>query len=195
MGQSAADSPDDPGQQEDPLKQGQERAREAVESGKGKMEKASGSLAKGKPGDAAEEQQGAVEDLQRARQEVEEQLEELRKDQQMEELVQLEQIFREMLEKQKGASLAVLNLDEKREQQNNAQLKRAQRIELRGVEVVERELSQQAEEAEGLLVGEGKSVVVYNVVEGMKHDLESLAIFSMTKTRMTLFSVHRRRWR
>ena len=87
-----------------------------------------------------------------------ERLDELRNEQQMEALVQLEQLFREMLEKQKVASATTLALDEKRNGQDG-RLRRADRIELRTAEATERELSESAAEAEGMLLSDGTSVV------------------------------------
>ena len=174
MGESGGGEPSDPGQQQDPMKEGQDRAKKAVEDAKGKMNKASGSLAGGNPGGASESQGGALDDLEKAREEVQQQLDELQQEQQMEALVQLEAIFREMLEKQKEASGSTLTVDEKRVGQEG-KLRRADRIQLRTVEVAERELADKASEAEGLLLDEGTSVVVRNVVEGMKHDLVAIA--------------------
>ena len=92
----------------------------------------------------------------------------------MEALVQLEQMFSEMLEKQRQGSSKVLVLDEKRKIQDG-RLKRADRIELRSVEILERKLSEKSEEAVNLLNDEGSSVVVRNVVEGMQNDLLAIA--------------------
>ena len=114
-----SDSSDgDPGEQQDPLKEGQKRAQEAVESAQSKMGEASENLAQGSPGGASENQEQALEDLERAKEEVEEQLEELKQDQKMEALVQLEQMFTEMLERQEQATAKVLVLDEKRNKQD-----------------------------------------------------------------------------
>ena len=164
----------DQSEQQDPLKDGQKRAQEAVESAESKMGKASESLAQGSPGGASESQEQALEDLEKAKEEVEKQLEELKQDQKMEALVQLEKMFKEMLERQEKATAKVLVLDEKRNNQDG-KLRRADRIELRSVELQERELSEKSKEVEGLLVDDGASVVVRNVVEGMKNDLIALA--------------------
>ena len=171
---SSGDSEGDSSEQQDPLKDGQKRAQEAVESAQSKMGKASESLAQGSPGGASESQEQALEDLEKAKEEVEKQLEELKKDQKMEALVQLEQMFKEMLEIQEEATAKVLVLDGKRNNQDG-KLRRADRIELRSVELQERDLSEKSKEAEGLLVDDGASVVVRNVVEGMKNDLIALA--------------------
>jgi len=164
----------DPSEQQDPLKDGQKRAQEAVESAQSKMGKASESLAQSSPGGASESQEQALEDLERAKEEVEKQLEELKQDQKMEALVQLEQMFKEMLERQEEATAKVLVLDEKRNNQDG-KLRRADRIELRSVELLERGLTEKSEEVENLLTDDGASVVVRNVVEGMKNDLIALA--------------------
>ncbi|MEC9327469.1 MAG: hypothetical protein VYC63_06095 [Verrucomicrobiota bacterium] len=164
----------DPSEQQDPLKDGQKRAQEAVESAQSKMGKASESLAQSSPGGASESQEQALEDLERAKEEVEKQLEELKQDQKMEALVQLEQMFKEMLERQEEGTAKVLVLDEKRNNQDG-KLRRADRIELRSVELLERGLSEKSEEVENLLTDDGASVVVRNVVEGMKNDLIALA--------------------
>ena len=121
-------SDEDSNQQQDPLKEGQEKAQDAIDSAKEKMEA----------------------------------------------LVQLEQMFSEMLEKQQQGSSKVLVLDEKRKIQDG-RLKRADRIELRSVEILERKLSEKSEEAVNLLNDEGSSVVVRNVVEGMQNDLLAIA--------------------
>ncbi|RZO14346.1 MAG: hypothetical protein EVB09_09095 [Verrucomicrobiaceae bacterium] len=168
------DSDEDASEQQDPLKDGQKRAQEAVESAQSEMGKASESLAQGSPGGASKNQEQALEDLEKAKEEVEKQLEELQQDQKMEALVQLEQMFIEMLERQEEATAKVLVLDEKRNKQDG-KLRRADRIELRSVELLERDLSEKSKEAEGLLVDDGASVVVRNVVEGMKNDLIALA--------------------
>ena len=64
----------------------------------------------------------------------------------MEALVQLEQMFIEMLERQEEATAKVLVLDEKRNKQDG-KLRRADRIELRSVELLERDLSEKSKEA------------------------------------------------
>lgn len=167
-------SDEDSNQQQDPLKEGQEKAQDAIDSAKEKMDSASGQLAQGKPGQAADQQKEAIEDLNRARDEIDKQLDELQQQEKMEALVQLEQMFSEMLEKQRQGSSQVLVLDEKRKIQDG-RLKRADRIELRSVEILERKLSEKSEEAVNLLNDEGSSVVVRNVVEGMQNDLLAIA--------------------
>ncbi|MEC7637843.1 MAG: hypothetical protein VX848_02550, partial [Verrucomicrobiota bacterium] len=167
-------SDEDSNQQQDPLKEGQEKAQDAIDSAKEKMDSASGQLAQGKPGQAAQQQKDAIEDLNRARDEIDKQLDELQQQEKMEALVQLEQMFSEMLEKQRQGSSKVLVLDEKRKIQDG-RLKRADRIELRSVEILERKLSEKSEEAVNLLNDEGSSVVVRNVVEGMQNDLLAIA--------------------
>ena len=57
----------------------------------------------------------------------------------------------------------------------DGKLRRADRIELRSVELLERGLTEKSEEVENLLTDDGASVVVRNVVEGMKNDLIALA--------------------
>ena len=168
------ESDEDSNQQQDPLKEGQEKAQDAIDSAKEKMDSASGQLAQGKPGQAADQQKEAIEDLNRARDEIDKQLDELQQQEKMEALVQLEQMFSEMLEKQRQGSSQVLVLDEKRKIQDG-RLKRADRIELRSVEILERKLSEKSEEAVNLLNDEGSSVVVRNVVEGMQNDLLAIA--------------------
>ena len=69
------------------------------------MDSASGQLAQGKPGQAAQQQKEAIEDLNRARDEIDKQLDELQQQEKMEALVQLEQMFSEMLEKQQSRVL------------------------------------------------------------------------------------------
>ena len=127
------------------------------------MGKASESLAQGSPGGASKNQEQALEDLEKAKEEVEKQLEELQQDQKMEALVQLEQMFIEMLERQEEATAKVIVLDEKRNKQDG-KLRRADRIELRSVELLERDLSEKSKEAEGLLVDDGASVVVLSLI-------------------------------
>ena len=164
----------DSDQQQDPLKEGQEAAQNAIDSANEKMNSAAGQLAQGNPGQAAQQQKDAIEDLNRAKDEIDKQLEELQQQEKMEALVQLEQMFTEMLEKQKEGSAKVLVLEAKRQDQDG-RLKRADRIELRSVEILERKLSEKSDEAVTLLNDEGSSVVVRNVVEGMKNDLIAIA--------------------
>ena len=164
----------DSDQQQDPLKEGQEAAQNAIDSANEKMNSAAGQLAQGNPGQAAQQQKEAIEDLNRAKDEIDKQLEELQQQEKMEALVQLEQMFTEMLEKQKEGSAKVLVLEAKRQDQDG-RLKRADRIELRSVEILERKLSEKSDEAVTLLNDEGSSVVVRNVVEGMKNDLIAIA--------------------
>ena len=164
----------DSDQQQDPLKEGQEAAQNAIDSANEKMNSAAGQLAEGNPGQAAQQQKEAIEDLNRAKEEIDKQLEELQQQEKMEALVQLEQMFTEMLEKQKEGSAKVLVLEAKRQDQDG-RLKRADRIELRSVEILERKLSEKSDEAVTLLNDEGSSVVVRNVVEGMKNDLVAIA--------------------
>ena len=146
-------------QQQDPLAEGQKKAQDAIDDANKKMDSASGQLAQGKPAQAGEQQKQAIEDLNRAKEEVDKQLEELREQEKMDALVQLEQMFSEMLEKQKEGSAQVLVLEEKRKEQNG-KLKRGDRIELRSVEILERSLSEKSGEALSLLNDEGSSVAV-----------------------------------
>ena len=136
----------DSDQQQDPLKEGQEAAQNAIDSANEKMNSAAGQLAQGNPGQAAQQQKEAIEDLNRAKDEIDKQLEELQQQEKMEALVQLEQMFTEMLEKQKEGSAKVLVLEAKRQDQDG-RLKRADRIELRSVEILERKLSEKSDEA------------------------------------------------
>ena len=62
----------------------------------------------------------------------------------MEALVQLEQMFTEMLDKQKEGSAKVLVLEAKRQDQDG-RWKRADRIERRSVEILERKLSEKSD--------------------------------------------------
>ena len=62
------------------------------------MNSAAGQLAQGNPGQAAQQQKDAIEDLNRAKDEIDKQLEELQQQEKMEALVQLEQMFTELVE-------------------------------------------------------------------------------------------------
>ena len=86
----------DSDQQQDPLKEGQEAAQNAIDSANEKMNSAAGQLAQGNPGQAAQQQKDAIEDLNRAKDEIDKQLEELQQQEKMEALVQLEQMFTEL---------------------------------------------------------------------------------------------------
>jgi len=138
------------------------------------MRQASGQLRNRQPGPASKEQGKAIAKLERALGEIERQLAGLGEQMQDELLIQLEEIFREMLDQQRQASAGTIKLDE-RERESDGNLRRADRLALKKLAQEERELAEMAQHALDLLTEDGTSIVFPAVVADLRDNLQTVA--------------------
>jgi hypothetical protein len=138
------------------------------------MQQASGQLQNQQAGAASKEQDKAIRELKKALEEIQQRLAELGEQMQEEMLVQLEDIFREMLDRQHKASADTVTLDGK-ERDADGTLRRAERLALKKLAQEERKLAEMAQQAYDLLVEDGTSIVFPPVVEDLRDGLETIA--------------------
>ncbi len=139
------------------------------------MGEASKDLAEQKPGEASQDQGEARKELEMARDEIQKRIEELEDQKKQEQLAKLEEIFREMLERQKKATAGTLAIDTERKDAADGQLKRALRIALRKWATEEKSLSEKSSETYELIYEEDQSVVFRTIVENLTASFESVA--------------------
>ncbi len=137
------------------------------------MQQASGQLKKQQPRLASKEQDKAVDELNRALDEIDERLAELAEKMKDEVLVRLEDIFREMLDRQRAASGTTVELHGKRDA--DGKLRRADRLALSKLAEEQRDLAEMAREAYDLLIEDATSIVFPTVVEDMRDGLHAVA--------------------
>ena len=160
--------------QESEPKQGETSPAENVQNAEKQMNQAAQQLGQSQPGPASKNQGQAIEELNQAREKVERQLNELRDQAQQEQIAQLQEIFKNMLERQRQVSGGTRDLDERRGGAEK-RLRRADRIELRKWAREERGLEEDAKEAEDLLVEDGTSVVFRDIVGYLRLEIGSAA--------------------
>jgi len=137
------------------------------------MQQASSELQNQQAGSASQQQDEAIQELQKALEDIEQRLAELGEQMQDEVLVQLEDIFREMLDRQRDASAGTIKLDAK-ERDADGTLRRADRLALKKIAQEERELADMAQQAYDLLVEDGTSIVFPTVVADLRDSLQAL---------------------
>jgi hypothetical protein len=150
-------------------------AQKSMQKAQESMKKAQQSLAEQKSGEAGEQEQKAQDELQEAREQIEEKIEEMKEEEKKEQLAKLEEIFREMLDRQQLVTAGTAKVEVDRQANENAELKRAQRIALTKWMKEERSLSEKAGETYELLFDEDKSIVFRTVVEELQFSLEYIA--------------------
>lgn len=147
---------------------------ENVQNAQQQMNQAAQQLGQNQPGDAAQNQARAEEELERARQEIERQLNELRDQAQQEQIARLEEVFKQMLERQRLITQETRTIAERRGGEEN-RLRRADRIRLRKWINEERSLQEDAQRAEQLLVDDGTSIVFRDVVGHLGQEIGGVA--------------------
>ncbi|MEM0897143.1 MAG: DUF4175 family protein [Verrucomicrobiota bacterium] len=127
-----------------------------------------------KPEEAKPEQDKALEDLERAKENIEDRLAQLEEEEKLEQLAKLEEIFREMLERQVVVSEDTTRIDTKRVEQEG-DLRRADRLALRKGSEEERDLAETAKETRQALDDSDESVVFRDIVRNLGDSLGEVA--------------------
>jgi hypothetical protein len=141
--------------------------RENVEQARQQMDGAADDLKDNRPGDANTKQQEAVRQLMEAQKQLEEQLNQLRREQQEEVLRALEDRFRDMLARQLQVNSNTIDLDRK----GVPNWTRTEELLAGTLAQAERDLSAEANQALEILRQEGTSLVFPRIVEQLAADL------------------------
>ncbi len=139
------------------------------------MQNASQSLKKNSPSAASKEQKQADEELKKAQEEIEKRLNELGEKLDNETIVRLEDIFNEMLTRQRQTSAHTVQFDADHQGEKNSELKRADRLTLRRLTQEERDLAELAQQALVLIEKDGTSISFPVVVANMQDNLQHIA--------------------
>jgi len=143
-----------------------------VESARKAMQQASRNLRRRSGRDANADQKEAVERLQQAKKQLEEALRQLREEMQLMLLEAMERRFQAMLQKQRRLSKETIALELR---VRGGAPSRADRDDAARIAGGEAELAAESEKALEILREEGTTVVIPDVVEDLKHDLDALA--------------------
>ncbi len=153
-------------QNQPPKQPGQQSMEQAGQS----MQKAANELNEQEAEQAQRNQKESEKKLQQALDEIEERLNQLREETREEKLARLEGRFREMLDRQKTASLMTVEADDKRNSFGN--LERRDQLVLLRLSNEESEINELGQQAYDLLLEDGTSVVFPEIVHYLKKDLE-----------------------
>ncbi len=167
-------SPPQPGQNPDGG-EGTPGQRE-VEGAKKAMQRASRNLRSRSGRSANSDQKEALDRLEKARQELEEVLRQLREEEQLMLLDALEKRFRKMLRVQRGITKGTTALNLRVRDKDRAKVSRADRGKAKELSEGETGLAVDAEKVGDILREEGTSVVIPDVVDDLRQDLDSLAL-------------------
>jgi hypothetical protein len=160
------DSKNSDASQTPPKQPGQQSMEQAGQS----MQKAANELNEQEAEQAQRNQKESEKKLQQALDEIEERLNQLREETREEKLARLEGRFREMLDRQKIASLMTVEADDKRNSFGN--LERRDQLVLLRLSNEEAEINELGQQAYDLLLEDGTSVVFPEIVHYLKKDLE-----------------------
>jgi len=141
--------------------------RENIEQARQHMDGAADDLKDGRPGDANTKQQEAIKQLLEAKRQLEEQVNQLRREQQEEVLRALEDRFRDMLARQLQVNQGTIDLDKK----GAANWTRTEELLAGTLAQAERDLAAEAGTALRILREEGTSLVFPRIVEQLAADL------------------------
>ena len=125
---------------------------------------------------ANSDQKEALDRLEKARQELEEVLRQLREEEQLMLLDALEKRFRKMLRVQRGITKGTTALNLRVRDKDRAKVSRADRGKAKELSEGETGLAVDAEKVGDILREEGTSVVIPDVVDDLRQDLDSLAL-------------------
>ena len=123
--------------------------------------------------ESQKQQQQAQQKMQQALEEIEDRLSQLREETNEEKLARLETRFREMLDRQKVASVMTTEIEDKRSNLGSIRL-RDQLLILR-LATEELEIRELAQQAYDLLLEDGTSIVFPEVVQDIRTDLQKAA--------------------
>lgn len=157
-------------QQQDEQAQQQNPARQGLEKAQQKMQEAQKKLEEAKHKESLEDQRAARAELEKAKAELEEILRQLREEEVARTLAQLEARFRKMLEMQ----LAVLESTRKLEQLPAERRGEAFLVQTGKLSADERKIAIEAQKALSLLQEEGSSIAFPATVEQMHSDMEQV---------------------
>ncbi len=139
------------------------------------MQNAAQSLKKNSTSSASKEQKQAEEELQKAQEEIEKRLKELGEKLDNETIVRLEDLFTEMLTRQRQTTAHTVQFDAEHKAAKGAELKRAERLTLRRLTQEERDLAEMAQQALALIENDGTTVSFPVIVANMKENLQQIA--------------------
>lgn len=139
------------------------------------MQNASQSLKKNSSSTASKEQKQADEELKKAQDEIEKRLKELGEKLDNETIVRLEDIFNEMLTRQRQTTAHTVQFDADHKDEKGTELKRADRLTLRRLTQEERDLAELAQQALTLIEKDGTSISFPAVVANMQDNLQQIA--------------------
>lgn len=148
---------------------GQNEVEQAGES----MENAAGDLDEDAPEDAARKQKQAEKKLQEALQQIEDRLAQLRDETREEKLDRLEARFREMLERQRSASLTTIEMDDRAVTLGDRS--RRDRLLALKLSAEEAEIAELGRQAYDLLLEDGTSIVFPEMIHDLGLQLERAA--------------------
>lgn len=162
-----AKRPSKEGQSNDPNQKqpGQQPVQEAEQA----MDQAAGGLEEQDPQRAERQQDKADKKLDEALREIEERLAQLREETRQEKLARLEARFSEMLMRQRVATNATIELDDKRT--SLSQLPRREQLNLIRTTSEENEIGELGQQAYELLIEDGSSAVFPECVVDLREDL------------------------
>ena len=155
----------EPGQSPQP---GQQSTEQAAQS----MQQAAENLEEGDLQQAERQQQQAQEQIAKAIEEIEDRLNQLREETREEKLARLESRFREMLDRQKIASIITIELEDKRHSMK--ELRRRDQLVLIRTGTEEFEISELGRQAYDLLLEDGTSIVFPEIVQALQEDLQRI---------------------
>ena len=155
--------------QQQPSQPGQQKMQQAGDA----MKQAGEDLQKNDAEQAEDNQRKAEKKMDEALQEIEERLNQLRDETMEEKLKRLEARFREMQERQQVASVMTIELDEKKMNLNLMQ--RRDQLTLMRLAGEEFEISELGQQANDLLLEDGTSEVIPQVVQSLCDDLKAVA--------------------
>jgi hypothetical protein len=170
-GKPSSDNQDSPdGDSSPPAKQpGQQQMEQAGEA----QQQAAQNMEQNNTEEAQKQQQQAQQKMQQALEEIEDRLSQLREETNEEKLARLETRFREMLDRQKVASVMTTEIEDKRSNLGSIRL-RDQLLILR-LATEELEIRELAQQAYDLLLEDGTSIVFPEVVQDIRTDLQKAA--------------------
>lgn len=139
------------------------------------MQNAAQSLKKNSTSSAAQEQKHAEDELKKAQEQIEKRLSELGEKLDNETLVRLEELFTDMLTKQRQTTAHTVQFNADHNAEKGLELKRADRLTLRRLTQEERDLAEMSQQALALIEADATSVSFPVVVANMNDNLMQIA--------------------
>lgn len=145
------------------------KGKKNVEQAQQSMQQAADGLRQSDAKAAAKEQEKAVDELKQALDQIEKRLAQLREETLIDRLARLEARFRNMLSKQKEVTQSTVSVHAK--QTAAGKLTRGDLLGLRKLATEERELAEEANQTNEMLIEDGTSIVFPRVVANLQSDL------------------------